>query len=97
MRLLSWSKPRRAIRNCRCFINNLGVAHKHKRELEKPRIDPNNASVHYLRGQILTRLRPQARSSEGIRECATIEERSGGKLEEQISGSKYRDPLLPRE
>jgi tetratricopeptide (TPR) repeat protein len=60
-------------------------------------IDPKSASVHYLRAQILMQL---GRKSEAQTEFATVrrlQSETAGKLERDISGSKYRDPQLPLE
>jgi tetratricopeptide (TPR) repeat protein len=58
-------------------------------------LDPNSASVHYLRAQVLAAL---GRKSEAQAEFATVQKLkrdNGDKLEQEISGTKYRDPELP--
>ncbi len=57
-------------------------------------IDPNSASVHYLRGQILTQL---GRKEQARAEMATVRrlnQETRDKLEQQVTGSGYRDPQL---
>jgi tetratricopeptide (TPR) repeat protein len=60
-------------------------------------IDPKSPSVHYLRAQVLMQL---GRKTEAQTEFATVrrlQNESAGKLEQDISGGKYRDPQLPVE
>jgi len=62
---------------------------------EAAAIDPKSASVHYLRAQILT---AQGRGNEAQAELATVQKlkkENVDKLEEQVSGSTYRDPERP--
>ena len=59
-------------------------------------IEPDSASVHYLRGQVLLQL---GRKSEAKTEMATVrrlKQETRDKLEQQISGA-YHDPQLSRE
>jgi tetratricopeptide (TPR) repeat protein len=55
-------------------------------------LDPNSASVHYLRAQVLAQL---GRNSEAQAEFATVQrlKKEGvDKLEQEITGAKYHDP-----
>jgi tetratricopeptide (TPR) repeat protein len=55
-------------------------------------IDPNSASVHYLRAEVLSQL---GRKTEAQTEFAIVQrlKKEGvDKLEQQITGAKYRDP-----
>lgn len=59
------------------------------------RLDPNSASVHYLRAQVMTAL---GRGNEAKAEFADVQrlkKENVDTLEREISGSKYKDPELP--
>jgi len=58
-------------------------------------IDPQSASVHYLRAQVLAAL---GRKTEARTELAAVQrlrKETRDKLEQEISGSTYRDPEAP--
>ncbi len=60
-------------------------------------IDPKSASVHYLRAQVLMQLGRKAEAQTEFAAVRRLQNETAGKLEQQISGSKYRDPQLPAE
>jgi tetratricopeptide (TPR) repeat protein len=60
-------------------------------------LDPKSASVHYLRSQVLA---AQGRKNEAQAELAVVQKlkkETVDKLEEEISGAKYRDPERPEQ
>ncbi len=64
---------------------------------EAAALDPKSASVHYLRAQVLTAL---GRKTEAQAELATVQKlkkENVDKLEEEVSGTKYRDPERPEQ
>lgn len=61
------------------------------------KLDPNSASVHYLRGQILVRV---GRKEEGRKELATAARMlrdATDRLERDVSGASFLDPQLKTE
>jgi tetratricopeptide (TPR) repeat protein len=57
-------------------------------------IDPKSPSVHYLRAQVLTQLGRKAEAQTEFATVRRLQSESAGKLEQDISGGKYRDPQL---
>jgi tetratricopeptide (TPR) repeat protein len=60
-------------------------------------IDPKSPSVHYLRAQILMQLGRKAEAQTEFATVRRLQSEKAGKLEQDISGGKYRDPQLPVE
>jgi len=58
-------------------------------------IDPKSPSVHYLRAQVLTQLGRKAEAQTEFATVRQLQSETAGKLERDISGTKYRDPQLP--
>jgi tetratricopeptide (TPR) repeat protein len=58
-------------------------------------IDPKSPSVHYLRAQVLTQLGRKAEAQTEFAAVRRLQSETAGKLERDISGTKYRDPQLP--
>jgi Flp pilus assembly protein TadD len=84
----SWFGLAKAYQKLKLFNDALGAL-QHAGE-----IDPNSASVHYLRGQVLAQL---GRKAEAEAEFSTVQrlKREGvDKLEQEITGAKYRDPEM---
>lgn len=60
-------------------------------------IDPNSASVHYLRSQILTQLGRKEEAQTDLAAVRRLQHESLDQLEKQIQGGKYHDPQLAQE
>lgn len=57
-------------------------------------IDPQSASVHYLRGQILLALKRQLEAQSEFALVHKLQKETTDRLERQITGAEYRDPNL---
>ncbi len=60
-------------------------------------LDPKSASVHYLRAQTLMQLGRKAEADTEFAAVRRLQKETTDKLEQQISGGKYRDPQLSNE
>ena len=60
-------------------------------------IDPNSASVHYLRSQILTQLGRKSEAQTDLAAVRRLQHESLDQLEKQMDGGKYHDPQLAQE
>lgn len=60
-------------------------------------IDPKSASVHYLRAQVLVQLGRRSEAQTEFAAVRRLQSESADKLEQQMSGGKYRDPQLGAE
>jgi tetratricopeptide (TPR) repeat protein len=60
-------------------------------------LDPKSASVHYLRAQILMQLGRKEEAQKEFGVVRQLQTETADKLEQQISGGKYRDPALGSE
>jgi tetratricopeptide (TPR) repeat protein len=58
-------------------------------------LDPNSASVHYLRAQVLASLDRKSESQAEFAAVQKLKKDNVDKLEQEISGTRYRDPELP--
>ena len=58
-------------------------------------IDRKSASVHYLRAQVLTALGRKDEAQAELAAVQKLKKDTVDKLEQEISGSKYRDPEVP--
>jgi len=57
-------------------------------------IDPDSASVHYLRGQVFSALHRKNEATEEFAAVQRLKKETVDKLERQVSGAKYLDPEL---
>jgi tetratricopeptide (TPR) repeat protein len=60
-------------------------------------IDPNSASVHYLRSQILTQLGRRAEAQTDLAAVRRLQHESLDQVEKQMEGGRYHDPQLAQE
>jgi protein O-GlcNAc transferase len=60
-------------------------------------IDPNSASVHYLRSQVLTQLGRKEEAQTDLADVRRLQRESLDQLEKQMEGGKYHDPQLAEE
>jgi tetratricopeptide (TPR) repeat protein len=60
-------------------------------------IDPNSASVHYLRSQILSQLGRKEDAQTDLAAVRRLQHESLDQLEKQIQGGRYHDPQLAQE
>jgi tetratricopeptide (TPR) repeat protein len=60
-------------------------------------VDPNSASVHYLRAQALTQLGRKTEAQAELAAVRRLKQETLDKLEQQITGGVYHDPQLGRE
>jgi len=60
-------------------------------------LDPRSASIHYLRGQVLLQLGRKADAETEFGTVRRLHQDTIDKLEQQISGGKYRDPQIGTE
>jgi tetratricopeptide (TPR) repeat protein len=60
-------------------------------------IDPNSASVHYLRSQILTQLGRKEEAQTDLVAVRRLQHDSLDQLEKQMDGGRYHDPQLAQE
>ena len=58
-------------------------------------IDPESASVHYLRAQVLTALGRKGAAQTELDTVQRLRQETRDKLEQEISGATYRDPAPP--
>ena len=58
-------------------------------------VDPGSASVHYLRAQVLTALGRKKEAATELASVQNLKKETVDRLEQQVSGSMYRDPELP--
>jgi Flp pilus assembly protein TadD len=58
-------------------------------------IDPSSASVHYLRAQVLAATGRKTDAQTEFAAVQKLKQDSVDKLEQEISGTRYRDPQLP--
>jgi tetratricopeptide (TPR) repeat protein len=58
------------------------------------KVDPNSASVHYLRAQVLLAESKNAESRHELALVRKLQKENTDKLEREISGDRYRDPQL---
>ncbi len=62
---------------------------------EAANIDPQSASVHYMRAQVLTALGRKGAAQTELEEVRRLRQATRDKLEQEISGATYRDPAPP--
>jgi predicted negative regulator of RcsB-dependent stress response len=67
------------------------------REHRLSAIDPQSASVYYLRGQVLFVLGRRAEARKEFEEAARLKKATRDELERKISGQRVSDPQLERE
>ena len=60
-------------------------------------IDPKSASVHYLRAQVLMQLGRKTEAQTEFAAVRRLQSETADRLEQQISGGKYRDPQIGAE
>jgi tetratricopeptide (TPR) repeat protein len=59
------------------------------------KIDPESASVHYLRAQVLAAMGRKTEAQTEFAAVQKLKQDNVDKLEQEISGVRYRDPQLP--
>ncbi len=62
---------------------------------EAAALDPQSASVHYLRAQVLTALGRKEEAQTELEAVQQLRKATRDKLEQEISGATYRDPEAP--
>jgi tetratricopeptide (TPR) repeat protein len=60
-------------------------------------IDPKSGSVHYLRAQVLMQLGRKTEAQTEFDAVRRLQSETADRLEQQISGGKYRDPQIGAE
>ena len=58
------------------------------------KIDPESASVHYLRAQVLLAMGKKAEAREELAVVRKLQKNTTDKVEQAISGGHYRDPQV---